>query len=152
MTAEEEAVATTSPPPLTEEEASTSEPTLVPDLENLEGLENLEETLKDEAVDPYNLEESNVNYECVEQYVEALNSDSRLRPEVSEDERQLLDQVLYNFEENPNLSKDLINCYLRNIIKPKPACRKQIYNKPKEGKLSNRKKRKLYADFQRLHI
>lgn len=57
----------------------------------------------------YHLEESKIIYKCVEKYVEALNSNSRLRLEVSGDERQLLDEALFCFEINPQKISDLIN-------------------------------------------
>lgn len=114
--------------------------------------DELEETLMKNLVDVdiYHLEESTIIYECVEQYVDALNTDQRLRPGISENEKYL-DQALFCFENNPNHSKELIDTFLSNIIKPNPTQKRRIISKPKEKKLSNRKrKRKVYSDFQRL--
>lgn len=91
-------------------------------------LRDLDETLTEEV--DYHLEESTIIYECIEKYVDALNTDQRLRPIVGVDERTLLDVALYNFETDPTLSKELINTFLSTIIKPQPQ-RKSFKNRPK---------------------
>lgn len=100
-------------------------------MEDIEDAVDPDDMWKDVDEDPYKLEESTLIYDCIEMYVDSLNSNSRLRPEVSDDERQLQDRALYYFENNPDLSKDLVNCYLSTIIKPKVIRKKIFNNKPK---------------------
>lgn len=54
-----------------------------------------------EEVD-YHMDESTVIYECIEKYIDALNTDSSLRPMVSDIEKSLIDGALCGYETDPN--------------------------------------------------
>lgn len=100
------------------------------------------------AVVDFHMEESTIIYECIEKYLDVLNRDQRLRPEITPEEK-MLDETLC-FESDNVKSKNLINNYLCLIIKPKPCRISKRRTAPPTAALSNRKlKRKLYADFQR---
>lgn len=80
-----------------------------------------------------------------------MNTDSNLRPEIGEDEKKLLDEVLLSFKADRQKSKNLVNAYLATIIKPQKH-RDFVQRKVKQIKLPNRKQiEKRYANFQRLY-
>lgn len=95
----------------------------------------------EEEVDYY-MDESTVIYECIEKYIDALNTDTRLRTMVSDIEKSLIDGELCCFKTDPNKSKNLINEYLSILIKPQVNSRSAQNNPEPSPKLSNRKLKK----------
>lgn len=149
LAAEVGRTATTDAIPPTDEGMNIPRPTLLSDIDEDPELIIQEDG---EEVDQYNMDDSTILYECTEKYVEALNSDQRLRPEITVEERSCLDKALYDFENNSQNSKDLVNTYLSNIIKPNLRKSRKNYRPGDVEKLSNRKlKKKKYADFMRLY-
>lgn len=72
---------------------------------------------EDEVKVDFHIEDSTIIYECVEKYLDVLNSDQRLRPEVSPVEK-MIDEAVLCFETDIDKCKNLVNNYHCLLIKP----------------------------------